>query len=128
MHFNSSKYSIIESGGMVQPVLVLNVSSTINIIVQVTITDISATKSEDNKTGDYKLETQSVTFKKGTNIASLNISIIDDKFLEDNEMFNLTIDSSSPPSNVIVGNTGNTTVTIINDDGKYVYWNNKVIK
>ena len=127
MHFNSSTYSIIESGGMVQPVLVLNVSSANGFAVQVTITDISATKSEDSKTGDYKLETRSVTFKKGTNIALLNISIIDDKFLEDNEMFNLTIDSSSP-SNVIVGNTGNTTVTIINDDGKYVYWNNKVIK
>ena len=122
MHFNSSKYSIIESGGMVQPVLVLNVSSTINIIIQVTITDISATKSEDSKTGDYKPETQSVTFKKGTNIASLNISIIDDKSLEDNEKFNLAINPSSLPSNVIVDNdnTSNATVTIINDDGKYV--------
>ena len=106
---------------MVQPVLVLNSSSAIDIIiVQVTITNISATKSEDR---DYKPETRSVTFKKGTNIASLNISITDDKSLEDNETFNLTIDSPSLPSNVTVGNPDTATVTIINDDGKYSYWN-----
>ena len=111
MQFNKSIYQFIESDGIVQSVLVLNGSSAIDITVKVT--------STDDETGDYKYETL-VTFEKGINIAPLNISIIDDELLEDDETFNLTIDSSSLPSNVIVDKSGIATVTILNDDGKYI--------
>jgi len=38
--------------------------------------------------------------------------------LEDNENFMLTIDQSSLPTNVIHGNSGSATVTIVDNDGK----------
>ena len=119
VQFNESTYQFIESDGIVQPVLVLNGSSAIDITVQVTNTDISDTIYSNDETGDYKYETL-VTFEKGISIAPLNISIMDDELLEDDEMFNLTIDPSSLPSNVIVDKLGIATVTILNDDGKYI--------
>lgn len=118
VQFNESTYRVSESGGIVQPVLVLNGSTAINFTVHVDITDISATICSDNKTGDYKPETL-VVFKEGSNTASLNIAILDDELLEDDETFNLTINPSSLPSNVIVGDPNTATVTILNDDGKY---------
>ena len=119
VRFDESTYVVNETDGIVQPVLVLNSSTAIDFTVHVNITDISATVCSDNKTGDYKPETLVVSFKEGTNSASLNISILDDNLLEDDENFILTINSSSLPSNVIVDNPSNATVTILNDDGRY---------
>ena len=42
-------------------------------------------------------------------------------YLEDNENFTLTINSSLLPSNITVGNPGEATVTIV-DDGRHVYY------
>ena len=121
MRFDELTYVVNETDGIVQPVLVLNSSTAIDFTVHVNITDISATMCSDNKTGDYKPEALVVSFKEGTNSASLNISILDDKLLEDDETFNLAIiNSSSLPSNVIVDNPSAVTVTILNDDGKYI--------
>ena len=49
-----------------------------------------------------------------------DISITDDRILEGNENFMLTIDSSSLPDDgtVVVGNPGQSTVTIVDDDRK----------
>ena len=123
VRFDESTYKVSETDGIVQPVLVLNSSTAIKFTVHVNIADISATVCSDNKTGDYKPETMVVSFKEGTNSASLNISILDDNLLEDDETFILTIDSSSVsslPSNVIVDDPRTATVTILNDDGKYL--------
>ena len=38
--------------------------------------------------------------------------------LEGNEMFNLTVDASSLPSSVTVGDHGHATVIIVDNDGK----------
>ena len=115
IHFEQSTYSVNESDGIVQPVLVLNSTSAVDITVHVLCTDGSAV----NET-NYKLETHEVTFQEGTNEATLNITIIDDTVWKPNEDFTLTINTSSLFSNVTITDPENTTVTILNDDGKYV--------
>ena len=52
--------------------------------------------------------------------ATLNVSIVDDSILEGNEIFNLIVNVSSLPSKVIVGDHGRATVTIVDNDGKYI--------
>ena len=44
--------------------------------------------------------------------------IINDDILEENENFMLTIDSSSPSTDVTIGSPNQAVVTIMNDDGK----------
>ena len=52
--------------------------------------------------------------------ALLDISINIDNTFENNETFDLIINVFSLPSNVTVGDTNRATVTIMNDDGKYI--------
>ena len=52
-----------------------------------------------------------------TNV-SLDIPINDDSILEDNKNFILTIDPSSLPTGITVGNPGQGIVTIVDNDGK----------
>ena len=53
--------------------------------------------------------------------ALLDITInIDDNF-ENNETFDLGINIFSLPPDVTVGDTNQATVTIMNDDGKYIH-------
>ena len=47
-----------------------------------------------------------------------NVSLIDDIIYEGNEDFTLTIDPSSLPTGVTVGNPDQATVTIVDNDGK----------
>ena len=60
-----------------------------------------------------------VTFSAGVNSYQLNILITDDNILEDNETFSLTIDWSTLPDGVVIGNASEVTVTIMDDDGEY---------
>ena len=57
--------------------------------------------------------------------ASFAVAIINDNMLEDNENFSLTIINSSLPTGVILDAVSQTTVTIVDDDGKLI--NNDVI-
>ena len=45
-----------------------------------------------------------------------NVSVNDDKLIENNEKFSLNIDPSSLPNEVTIGNLGQTTVTIVDND------------
>ena len=67
---------------------------------------------------DYNSGPYSCQFNAGDVRTSFNISIINDSMPEINEMFNLTIDVSSLHSNVTVGDRHQSTVTIVDDDGK----------
>ena len=67
---------------------------------------------------DYISGPYTVTFTAGTIHASFNVSITDDNVFERNENFLLTIHPSSLPSNVTVGDPGQVTVTIVDNDGK----------
>ena len=71
---------------------------------------------------DYTSGPYTVTFPAGQTTATFDVPINDDNILEDNENFILTIDPSSLPSNVTIGDPGQATVTIVDDsnDGNYV--------
>ena len=66
---------------------------------------------------DYTSGPYSVTFPAGVTSVPFNISINDDNISEENENFTLTIDSSLP-TGVMVGNPGQATVTIMDNDCK----------
>ena len=58
----------------------------------------------------------------------LVITIKKDDVVEGNENFFLSIDQSSLPDNVTVGNDSQTTVTIFDDDCKFVNKDSKLLK
>ena len=67
---------------------------------------------------DYDSGPYNVTFPAGVTLAILDVAINDDDIVEGNESFTLSIDPSSLPNSVTVGNPGNTTVIVVNDDCK----------
>lgn len=69
---------------------------------------------------DYKVGPYYVTFTTGRKEISLDNIIFDDEIVEDDEYFNLIINSSSLPSGVIVGDQPYTTVTINDEDCEYI--------
>lgn len=122
VYFNESTYSVHESDGLVQPVLILEGLLSIDITVQVYFSiNGSATlySSGNGDNTDYKPENLVVTFKKGTRVSPLNIAIVNDTFLEPDESLIAIINSSGLPSYVNVGTQDNTTVIILNDDCKH---------
>ena len=70
--------------------------------------------------GDYNSGPYIVTFLAGVTHVVFNVTITEDNILEDDENFSLTIDSFSLPSNVTVDNLSQATVTILDNDGKYL--------
>ena len=65
---------------------------------------------------DYDSGPFDITFPAGETLAIFNVSIIDDNIMEGNENFTLSINSSSLPNGVAIGDPGHTTVIIIDDD------------
>ena len=70
--------------------------------------------------GDYNYHSgpYTVTFAAGVTTATFNVPVNDDNMLEGNENFMLTIYSSSLPINITVGDPGEATVTIVDNDRK----------
>lgn len=68
---------------------------------------------------DYLSGPYNVTFSAGGTIASFEFSSINDDVLESNENIILTIDPSSLPNDVTVGISDNSTITILDDEGKF---------
>ena len=66
---------------------------------------------------DYTSGPYTVTFPAGQTTATFDVPITDDDMLETDENFMLTINSSLSAS-VFVGNPGQTTVTIVDDECK----------
>ena len=75
---------------------------------------MSITEDEDYIGGPYN-----VTVPAGMKHFDFNITINNDSVLEVNEVFTLTIDPLSLPSNVSVGDQNTTTITIVDNDGKW---------
>ena len=69
---------------------------------------------------DYDSGPYTVQFNAGDTRVSFNVSVNDDNVLEGNETFNLKINASSLPNGVTVDDPGQTTVTIVDNDGKYI--------
>ena len=114
-----------------KPVLVLSNPSSTDITVQVFITDGSATGEYDevhnmewpcylcvHVTGgdDFKSGPYNVTFSDDITSISFDVPINNDNIFEGDEEFMLSIDRSSLPTDVVVGDS--VTVTIIDDDCK----------
>ena len=72
---------------------------------------------------DYGSGPYEVTFTAGTTEASFNVSLTDDNIFESNENFMITIDPSSLPSDVTVGDPRRATVIIMDNDGNYFVYN-----
>ena len=69
---------------------------------------------------DYNSGPYPVQFNVGSMHATLNILINDEGAFENDEMFSISIDSSSLPNRVTIGNHSQSTVTIRESVGKYV--------
>ena len=67
---------------------------------------------------DYGSGPYTITFTAGTVYATLDVLLIDDDTFGNNKNFVLTINSSSLPNNVTVGDPGQVTVNMEDDDGK----------
>ena len=59
-----------------------------------------------------------ITFSAGDVRVMFNVSTTDDDILEMVEKFNLTISSTSLPTRIFIGDIYQTTVLIIDNDGK----------
>ena len=68
---------------------------------------------------DYDTGPYVFTIFPGMTSTAVNIMIMSDNVLEENEIFYLTINSSSLPDDIITGNLFQATVTILNDDCKW---------
>ena len=73
---------------------------------------------------DYVSGPFNVTFAAENTRALLNIEIISDNLLETLESFTLTINPSSLPSNVDIGDHNQVTITIVDDSGKLIILKN----
>ena len=67
---------------------------------------------------DYNTGPYSVTFHSGATRALCVVAINDDNEVEGTEDFTLSIDPSSLPSNLTIGDPGQATVTIRDNDGE----------
>ena len=67
---------------------------------------------------DYNSGPYTVQFNIGITRASFTVPVINDNILETNERFNLNINGSTLPESVVVGDLGQTTVTIVANDSK----------
>ena len=67
---------------------------------------------------DYDFGSHNVTFTSGMIRVLFNVSITNDNILENEENFIITIDQSSLPNGVSVGNGSQARVEIVDDDSE----------
>lgn len=70
---------------------------------------------------DYHSGPYTATFSAGATTTTFDIIISNDDMFRGARRFQLAVDPSSLPSNVTIGNTGQATVTIVDDDCKYIF-------
>ena len=83
-----------------------------------TIDELFMTKYYTGSGENYASEQYNVTVPAGMTRVSVYVPIINDDSLDFNKNFDLVINRSLLPFNVNVGSTYQTTVTIMDDDGK----------
>ena len=67
---------------------------------------------------DYTSGPYSIIFTAGITNTSFDVTIIDNDVYRGNVYFNITIDVSSLPNDVMVGDTNQSSVIIVDDDSK----------
>ena len=68
---------------------------------------------------DYDIGPYNIMFPAGKTLDTFFIQINNDDIVEGNENFSLSINQSSLPDNVTIGNHSQITVTIFDDDCKF---------
>ena len=66
---------------------------------------------------DYNSGPYTVQFNAGVTRASFDVLVNNDNILEDSETFNFSVNANSLPNRVTIGDQGQTTVTILDNDG-----------
>ena len=91
------------------------------------VATFNITGGDGGESADYHSGPYHITFPVGETHFLLNVTIVNDNVLENNETFNLTINSFSLPDNVKVGDPGQATVIIKDDDGMFIAWTELLI-
>ena len=131
--FNESMYSVNEDSEHLNLTLALSKPSSTDITLQVTVTAGSTATGELTdgiNTGDICVHLTAgddytgsgpfyITFPAGHDNVTFMILITNDDVVENTETFTLSINPSSLPSGVTIGDPSQATVTIIDDDSKY---------
>lgn len=84
----------------------------------------SPDKDYDHK--DYTNVSLTVIFPAGTTTALMNITIVDDNTTESTENFTFTIDPDSLRSDISIGSPYQTSITILDNDRKWMFNNDLV--
>ena len=136
INFESSSYRISEGEQKAMLMLMLSNPSSPSINIKVSTNDVNATGTcslvelllllyphygiiggVDYVSGPYP-----VTFTAGVTKVSLDVDIINDIVLEGDEVFQLSIDSITPPNHrVTVNNPSVVNVTIVDNDRKLLF-------
>ena len=138
VEFSNSTYTVDEGSGFARLLLLLSNPPSTNITIEVFNANITALGKLSiiiytivlfcDMTGggvDYDSGPYNVTIPAKERGVFFSVFINDDKILEDNETFNLTINSSSLPDRVSVTNLNKATVIIEDNDGKCVIYCHK---
>ena len=81
--------------------------------MRIIIISVVCKGKDDYNTGPFDVE-----FSAGMTLAPFNVTIARDNIFEGNETFYLLINQSALPSEVSVEDPGQTTVIIVDDNGK----------
>lgn len=108
VEFASSTYNVSEGGGSVTVEVILTTAAVNTVAVDYTTSDQTASAGSD-----YTLSSGTLTFLPGVTSALLIIGINEDKFVEGDEQFLITL---SNPTNASLGPTSSTQVTIQDND------------
>ena len=118
MGFSQDAYSVIEGQGQVD--ICTNLSRDIQGIVTATLTTFSITAQDvlNDENGDFMFATEVFTFQPGIAQNCIAVNITDDSILETNEVFGVNLTSALGTNSG--QQSANVTITITDDDGKFV--------
>lgn len=114
VEFDFSTYTISESTNGTLMFRTSN-SFSFNFTVTINTTNITATAGEDYAPGGY-----TVAFQSGQSTPTLAVPTFEDSIFETDKMYTATIVATSDDSRVTIGFSSEATVTIQDNDSKYL--------
>jgi len=125
--FNEVQYNLVESmdNNSTQVELIFSNPSSFEIIVFVMPNDITAMGLNSNQclmtsgVSDYLYGVYAVTFPANVTLQTVDIPICDDRVLEQDELFSLSIVSNSHSGNVTNGSPDQVNIIIVDNDSKW---------
>ncbi|MFN8489879.1 MAG: Calx-beta domain-containing protein [Caldilineaceae bacterium] len=113
VQFNTTDYSVGESGGEANIQVTLSAVSGRSVNVNYATSNGTATAGSD-----YTAKSGALTFNPGETSKAFRVPIIDDTLTESNETVNVAL---STPSNATLGAPANATLTIVDNDQSTTY-------